>query len=360
MRLPPTLRQHHHRKLGGTNLMHDPHYRDATATLYAAAPRDVLTEMPDKAVDCIVTSPPAWTPPQPGQSHYAHGHEPTPGQYLTSLRRLLVEAHRVLADEGTCWLITSDRYATDTGWDGPATGRHARRIRDHRLSGLPIASLIGLPWQIAFAACDDGWIIRNAIIWHHPTEPDDDPATDRLHSHYELIFLLVKNKRYHLDLNPIRQPQRRLDLPGDPPATGSHQPAAGCIDASARHRPGNQDGGNRPTAAGNCRDHGTAIPPTGHRHDAAHPSGKNPGDVWTLPAPPSGHGMPIEVPLRCIAAGCRPGGTVLDPFTATATTGLAARALGRSFIGIEADESLCDLATARLSHGVGEAGEEPR
>lgn len=89
--------------------------------------------------------------------------------------------------------------------------------------------------------------------------------------------------------------------------------------------------------------------PTGRHHAAAHSNGKNPGDVWTLPAPPLWGSMPIEVPLRCIAAGCRPSSTVLDMFAGAATTGLAARELNRSFIGIEASSAICDLAKARLS-----------
>jgi len=44
---------------------------------------------------------------------------------------------------------------------------------------------------------------------------------------------------------------------------------------------------------------------------------------------------PIDLPLRCIAAGCKPGGTVLDPFTGSGTTGLAAIELGRNFTGID-------------------------
>jgi DNA modification methylase len=59
--------------------------------------------------------------------------------------------------------------------------------------------------------------------------------------------------------------------------------------------------------------------------------------------------LPIGVPLRCIATGCRPGGTVLDMFAGIATTGLAARALGRPYIGIDVNPAVCDLAKARLS-----------
>lgn len=32
------------------------------------------------------------------------------------------------------------------------------------MTGPPATTLIGLPWQLAFALQDDGWTIRNAII----------------------------------------------------------------------------------------------------------------------------------------------------------------------------------------------------
>jgi site-specific DNA-methyltransferase (cytosine-N4-specific) len=337
----------------------DPYWHDDTATLYAGDPREVLAEMPDHTVDCMVTAPPAWTPePDPAQAHQklaSYGHEPTPALYVAALRRVLAEAHRVLADEGTCWLVTSDRYAGQAGRRaGPPAGRHARRIRDHALVGLPASTLIGLPWQIAFALQDDGWIIRNAIIWHHPDAPTE-PATDRLPTTYELIFLLVKQRRYHFDLDPIREAFHRPEVAADPPAVGGTRAAAGCLGASARRRPGRRHthrrgSGKYGAAAENCRSrHGAAMLPTGQRHAAAHPAGRNPGDVWSIPASPSSGAVPIELPLRCIAAGCRPGGTVLDPFAGSAATGLAARQLGCSFIGIAPDASACEQAKARLS-----------
>lgn len=58
--------------------------------------------------------------------------------------------------------------------------------------------------------------------------------------------------------------------------------------------------------------------------------------------------FPIDVPLRCIAAGCRPGGTVLDPFAGAGTTGLAAQRLGRAFWGVELNPAYADLAAVRL------------
>ena len=63
--------------------------------------------------------------------------------------------------------------------------------------------------------------------------------------------------------------------------------------------------------------------------------------------------FPIELPTRCIKAGCKPDGIVLDPFCGTGTTGLAALALGRRFTGIELSPAFAALAAERLRHASG-------
>ncbi len=87
---------------------------------------------------------------------------------------------------------------------------------------------------------------------------------------------------------------------------------------------------------------------------AAHPNGRNPGDVWSIPTRPyrgpSFAAYPLEIPTRCIQAGCKPGGLVLDPFCGTGTTGLAALALGRRFTGIDLNPAFAALAAERLWH----------
>jgi len=99
--------------------------------------------------------------------------------------------------------------------------------------------------------------------------------------------------------------------------------------------------------------------PTGARHTVAHPNGRNPGDVWAIPTRPlrAAHfaAFPIDIPLTAIAAGCRPGGTVLDPFTGSGTTGIAARQLGRRFASIELNADYCELARTRLFVAAGAA-----
>lgn len=77
-------------------------------------------------------------------------------------------------------------------------------------------------------------------------------------------------------------------------------------------------------------------------------SGRNPGDVWEIPTQPfrSAHFavMPRALAGRCIQAGCKPGGTVLDPFSGSGTTGLAAAQHGRKYIGVDLNEEYLDLS----------------
>ena len=49
------------------------------------------------------------------------------------------------------------------------------------------------------------------------------------------------------------------------------------------------------------------------------------------------------------------GGTVLDPFTGSGSTGMAAVALGNEFIGMEMDEEYCKIAELRIQHSINES-----
>jgi DNA modification methylase len=61
------------------------------------------------------------------------------------------------------------------------------------------------------------------------------------------------------------------------------------------------------------------------------------------------HKKPVALLETLILQSSQPGDTVLDPFVGVGTTCLAARKLGRTFIGIELDDSYCDLALTRIS-----------
>lgn len=76
--------------------------------------------------------------------------------------------------------------------------------------------------------------------------------------------------------------------------------------------------------------------------------GTNARDVWSIPTQPfpDAHfaAMPVAVADRCVQAGCKPSGTVLDPFSGIGTTGLAAARNGRKFIGVDISEKYLALS----------------
>ena len=76
-------------------------------------------------------------------------------------------------------------------------------------------------------------------------------------------------------------------------------------------------------------------------------------DMWTIrarPENPYAHCAPFPVELveRCLRCGCRPKGTVLDPFAGSGTTLVAALLSGRSAVGIELNDKYSALAERRI------------
>jgi len=313
---------------------------DQPWAIYVGDARAVLAGMPDQSANCIVTSPPYW-----GKRDYGvegqYGHEDVPYDYVATLRDVFREARRVLADDGTCWLNLGDSYSAS---GGGATGMHAylgEHITTHRATGLGAKNLLGLPWRVAFALQADGWILRNAVIWHKPNAMPES-VRDRLACRHELVFLLAKQSSYWFDLDPIRIPH----------VAGAHR-------ERRTHPPGHAGSATRPPKYGpGTPEVTTARRYATKRHNRRHPNGRNPGDVWSLPTHFAAY--PIDLPLRCIAAGCRPGGTVLDPFAGSGTTGLAAIQLGRRFIGIDLSPEFAQLAAGRLAQAAADRQEGAR
>ncbi|WP_019060027.1 DNA-methyltransferase [Streptomyces prunicolor] len=316
--------------------MNTPYYRDEQVTLLLGDALEQLRTLPDESVDCIVTSPPYYGLRDygtPGQ----YGLEPTPSAYVDRMSSLFAEARRVLAADGTLWLNLGDSYAaagghTDPGSTSALQGRRVQLMQNmpSKPADRPRKSLLGIPWRTAFALQDDGWILRNEIIWHK-TNAMPESIKDRLSSRHEQIFLFVKAERYSFDLDPVREPHTMR--PQRRPRGHKERQRLGVLPAqtystSQRDEPG-VDG---------------------------HPLGRNPGDVWSIPTRPYSAAhfavFPIDLPLRCIKAGCRPGGTVLDPFSGSGTTGAAARRLGRPYIGIDLNSAYHDLAKQRFAQGV--------
>lgn len=315
------------------------HYADDQVTLWHGDALDVLRELPAESVHCVVTSPPYYglrDYGEPGQ----YGLEPTPAAYVETMRAVFAEVRRVLAADGTLWLNIGDSYAgtgetgrkdaQEIGRNGlPQYGsmvqaeRSARRLRvDY---GLPAKNLLGVPWRVAFAFQDDGWVLRSEIIWAKRNMLPD-PATDRPSRAHEHVFLFAKQPRYWYDADAIREDS-------DPEQEAHNQRYAKEYEAhTARAGATGQPG--------NVNNLGI--------HSRPGRGGRNARSVWPISAQPfpGAHFavMPPELAERCILAGCRPGGTVLDPFAGSGTTGMVALRHGRRFVGIDLSAKYLDLA----------------
>src|SRR5690625_5093440 len=178
------------------------------------------------------------------------------------MRALFAEARRVLADDGTLWLNLGDSYQSSGGMEGVgpnakvgSTNRQAT-VRTRARSGLPPKNLLGIPWRVAFALQDDGWILRNDIIWHKPNAMPES-VTDRLSGRHEHLFLLTKSRRYWFDLDPIREDQSPESIARR--KRGDWRAKEGWADAYS---------GNPPKGLARQSDRDTDV-------------GRNPGDVWS-------------------------------------------------------------------------------
>lgn len=300
------------------------YYSDDAVTLWHGDSIEVLRTLPDGSVDCCVTSPPYFglrDYGEPGQ----YGLEESPAEYVETMRAVFAEVRRVLADDGTLWLNLGDSYASQGGqrtigeksW---TAGRSRIETQPDRPRSRPTdiapKNLRGIPWRVAFALQDDGWILRNDIIWAKQNAMPES-VTDRLSSRHEHLFMLTKSARYWFNLDAIREPHSEVSIKRAAPHRS---------DAGKAYRDG------MPGA-------GVAPPQTLRLDQANHPKGRNPGDVWSVPTQPFAAAhfatMPPTLAERCVLAGCKPGGTVLDPFSGSGTTGMVATKHGRRYVGID-------------------------
>lgn len=300
------------------------------AYLYHGDALQELKTFPDGGVASVVTSPPYFGLRDYGVPRQM-GLEPTPEEYTKAMRELFTEVRRVLADDGTLWLNLGDNYnsaasnqnACNANRDGTSDAKQrateeklGRKLHRPALNLKP-KNLLGIPWRVAFALQDDGWILRNAIVWHKPNAMPSS-VQDRLANKYETLFMFSKKPKYWFDLDAIREDVKYPD------------------------RQGHKFGGNKAEGrtAATERNVGATYTSSG--------KGKNPGDVWSITTRPfpAAHFavMTPELAERCIIAGCRPGGIVLDPFSGSGTTGMAALKHGRLYVGVDLSQEYLDLS----------------
>jgi site-specific DNA-methyltransferase (cytosine-N4-specific) len=230
-----------------------------------------LSTLPAGSVDCVITSPPYY-----GLRDYnvdqQIGLEPTLDAYIDAIVGVFREARRVLADHGTCWINLGDSFAANRTYQVPdSKHRDVGNYMPAPATGLPVKNLLGVPWRVALALQDDGWILRRDIIWSKPN-PMPESVTDRPTTAHEYVFLLTKKPRYFYDANAVREPNQ----PDGRKVTG-----VTGRDGSVQHR----DGERWPN-----------------------PAGRNLRSVWEIPTQPTPDAhfatYPEELVRRCLLAGC--------------------------------------------------------
>lgn len=281
-----------------------------------------LREMPDESVNCCVTSPPYYGLRDYGVEGQI-GLEPAPSEYIARLVEVFREVRRVLRSDGTCWINIGDSYANDGKWGGSSGGKHAAELhgntsigRRRNFTGLKPKDLIGIPWMLAFALRDDGWYLRQDIVWSKPN-PMPESVKDRCTKAHEYVFLLARSGQYYFDHEAMQEP--------------SVKGSAGSTFNSGKtstHQLGRSSNIER-----------------------LEDGKRNRRSVWTLPTLPTPDAhfatFPIDLAETCILAGCPPAGIVLDPFCGAGTTGLAALKHGRKFVGIEINPEYIEIARMR-------------
>ncbi|MDF3124679.1 site-specific DNA-methyltransferase [Rheinheimera sp. 1928-s] len=282
-------------------------YQDIKNKIVVGHSLGSLQKMPSESIDCIVTSPPYY-----GQRDYGVngqiGSEKTPQEYISNLVDIFSECNRVLKKTGTLWINLGDKYV-----DG---------------------NLLGMPWRVAIALQDSGWILRNDIIWHKPNAMPHS-SKNRLTTDHEYVFFFTKsNKNYFYDQDSIREEHTTFSENSKMKGGRNH---FGKVDGTP------EKGKN----GGNSNLH------SGRWDQAFHPNGRNKRTVWNIPLSKFREAhfavFPEKLIEPCILAGCPEDGLVLDPFFGAGTTGVVAYKFNRNFVGLEINPDYALIAQRRLA-----------
>ena len=129
-------------------------------------------------------------------------------EYTEHLMLVMKELKRVLKKTGTLFWNMGDTYS-GAGVVTKDTGKASYEASDFRQSpvksNLPNKSLMMIPERLAMAMIDDGWILRNSIIWYKRNGMPSS-VKDRLSNKWEYVFFFTKSQKYYFDLDSIRRP----------------------------------------------------------------------------------------------------------------------------------------------------------
>jgi len=175
---------------------------------------EVLKTFPDESIDLTMFSPPYWGLRDYGVSGQI-GLEEHPLRYVEKMVQVCGEVKRVLKKTGSMYIVIGDTYFGSGGVGGQYKKFSPNRkeiVSDYKQpkvendgAWLQPKQLMGIPWRVAIALQENGWILRNDIIWNKPNHMPSS-VTDRLTNAYEHVFHFVKSRKYYYNLDTIRVP----------------------------------------------------------------------------------------------------------------------------------------------------------
>ena len=281
--------------------------------IYQGNTLEVLKTFPDKSIDMCITSPPYWNMRDYGQEHQL-GLEYKTDDFIENLYNIFHEIKRILKDEGGLWINIRDTYS-----------------KGIKRCGVKNKSLCMIPERLIIKLLDDGWILRNDIIWHKPNAMPDS-CKNRFTVDYEHLYFLTKiDKGYYFKTQ--------------------YEPFV------SEHK--------KDVIFNNSNDKRSELLKTKMvRHGAEGSTLNNPSKwseqgrikrtTWSINTKPYKEAhfatFPTELIKTPIDANCPIGGIVLDPFIGSGTTAVVAKEQNKHYVGIELNPEYIKIANNRINN----------
>ena len=263
--------------------------------IYNGDSAQIIKDLPSGSIDCAITSPPYFWLRDYGVDGQI-GLEDSVQEYVDAIADVMDTVKEALNPEGTLFMNIGDTYYSGKGQSqGKDRKSNKRRFGLRAVDksggmgiGLQRKSMIGIPWRVAIEMATRGWVIRSSIIWHRE-KCLPESVKDRPSRSYEYVFMFVKSRKYYFNKQELIEQKVEEDM-------------------------------------------------------------------WTIPArPKSGGGLdtapyPDALVERCLKIGCKPNGTVLDPFLGSGTTCRVAAQMGYSSIGIDLNHEFCEYSALNMEN----------
>lgn len=280
---------------------------------------DVLEQLrliPDKSIDMCITSPPYWNMRDYNEENQI-GLEYTIYEYIDKLHTIFNEVHRVLKDDGTCWINIRDSYSQGV----------------KRCNGIKKKSMCMIPERLSIKMIDSGWLLRNTIIWHKPNAMPDS-CKDRFTHDYEYVYMFSKSPKYKFNTQyePFVTLNNKHDYSNDTESENTKQSKL-LKTKMVRH---GSDGStlNNPSKWSN--------------------KGRIKRTTWNISTKPFKDAhfatFPEELILTPILAGSNENDIIMDIFMGSGTTGVVAKNNKRNYIGIELNKEYIEIANKRIDN----------